>query len=96
MNFDTHMVRDQTHDPLSVGGRNTAAGVLKSTRQPIDPKSSIGIEHHLDDAGVFEVTGDGRTKGGAQHARAAGEGFGSKRNIVHMRALDDASFSLKR
>jgi hypothetical protein len=58
--------------------------------------SSSGIEHHLDDAGVFEITGDGHSKRRAQHTRTTSEGFGSKRNIVHVRALDDASSSMKR
>ena len=56
-------------------GRDPAAGVLKPARQPVDPEPAIGIEHHLDDAGVFEIAGDRGAKRGAQHARAAGEGF---------------------
>ena len=57
--------------------RSASAGAI---RQPVDPKPAIGIEHHLDDARVFEIAGDRRPERSAQHARAAGEGFGSKRN----------------
>ena len=75
MDLDADMVGDEPHDALGVGGRDAAAGVLKPARQPVDPEPAIGIEHHLDDAGVFEIAGDRGAKRGAQHARAAGEGF---------------------
>ncbi len=32
---------------------------------PVDPESTVGIEHHLDDRRVFEERSDRRTKRGA-------------------------------
>ena len=52
-------------------GDRPLAGVGQAVRQPVDPEPAIGIEHHLDDGGVFEPCGDGRPKRRAQHARAA-------------------------
>ena len=75
MNFDAYMVRDQAHDAFGVRWRDPAAGVFEAARQSVDPQSTIGVQHHLDDAGVFEVARDRRPKRGAQHARAAGESF---------------------
>ena len=59
-------------------GDDAAAGVLEPAGQPVDPEPAVGVEHHLDDAGIFEVAGDGRPERRAQHARAPGEGFGPK------------------
>ena len=75
MDLDADMMGDEPHDALGVGRGDAATGVLKPARQPVDPEPAIGIEHHLDDAGVFEIAGDRGAKRGAQHARAAGEGF---------------------
>ena len=80
MHLDADMMRDEANDALGVGWRDAAAGVLQAARQPIDPEPAVRIEHHLDDAGVFEIAGDRGSERGAQHARAAGEGFGSKGN----------------
>ena len=86
MHFDADMMGDEADDPLGVGGRNAAAGVFQSARQPVDPEPAIGIEHHLDDAGVFEIAGDRRSQRGAQHARAAGEGLGPEGRLSTLRA----------
>jgi hypothetical protein len=32
MHFGAHMVHDETHDALSIGGRQTFAGIGKTTR----------------------------------------------------------------
>jgi len=32
MHFGAYMVRDETHDALSIGGRQTFAGIGKTTR----------------------------------------------------------------
>jgi hypothetical protein len=75
MDLDADMVGDQPHDPFGVGGRDPAARIFKPARKPIDPEPAVGIEHHLDDAGVFQICRDRRPERGAQHARATGEGF---------------------
>ena len=75
MDLDTDMMGDEPDDALGIGWGDPATGVLKPARQPVNPKPAIGIEHHLDDAGIFEIAGDRGAKRRAQHARAAGEGF---------------------
>ena len=55
MHFDADMMRDEAHDPLGIGRRDAVAGILKAARQPVDPEPAVGIEHHLDDAGIFEM-----------------------------------------
>ena len=83
MHLDADVMRNKANDAFRVGGRDTAAGIFEATRQPIDPQPTVGIEHHLDDAGVFQIGGDGRAERGAQHARAAGESFRPKRDRRH-------------
>ncbi len=61
--------------PTSVGWRHPAASIFKPTRQTVDPEAAVGIEHHFDDARVFEVARDRRSERGAQHARTASERF---------------------
>ncbi len=53
MHFDADMVGNEPNDPLRIGRRHAAAGILNPARQPIDPEAAIGIEHDLDDAGIF-------------------------------------------
>jgi hypothetical protein len=95
MDFDADMVRDQAHYPFGVGWRDAAARILKAARQPVDPEPAVGVEHYLDDAGVFEISGDRRPKRRAQHARATGECFGPKRDRLHInpreRRLNEAA-----
>jgi hypothetical protein len=83
MDLDADMMGDEPHDPLGVGRRNAAAGVLEAAGQPVDPNPAVGIEHHLDDARIFEIAGDRRSERGAQHPHAAGEGFGSEGDRRH-------------
>src|SRR6185437_1509050 len=83
VNFDAHMMRDQAHDAFGVCRRDAAAGIFEAPRQTIDPQATVGIEHHLDDARIFQVGGDRRPERGAQHARAAGESFRSEGNCGH-------------
>jgi hypothetical protein len=78
MDLDADMVSDQPDDPLRVGRRDAAAGVLEPARQPVDPKPAVRVEHHLDNAGVLEVARNGRPERRAQHARAPGKSFGPK------------------
>ena len=79
MDLGADMVGDEADDPLAIGGGRGTPGVLQPARQPVDPEPAVGIEHHLDDAGVFEKAGDRGTKRRAQHARAARESLGSER-----------------
>ncbi len=58
MYLDADMMGDEPDDPLGIGGYDPAAGVLQPARQPVDPQPAVGIEHHLDDARVFETAGD--------------------------------------
>ncbi len=84
MHLGADMVGDQADDALGVGGCDPVSGVFQPARQTVDPKPAVGIEHDLDDAGIFEIGGDGRTERGAQHPRAAGESFGTKRRSIHI------------
>ena len=74
MHLYADMVCDEPHNPLGVGRGHPAARIFQPTRQPVDPEPAVGIEHHFDDARVFEVARDCRPERGAQHARAAGKG----------------------
>ena len=84
MDLDTDMMRNETHDALGVCRGDATASLLEAARQPVDPQPTIGIEHYLDDAGVFEIGGNRRPERSAQHARAAGESFRSKGDCRHM------------
>ena len=91
MHFDADMMGDEPDDALGVGGRDAAAGVFQSPRQPVDPEPAVGVEHHLDNGGVFEVASDRRSERGAQHARAAGEGLGLEGSCRHYEPRKRAS-----
>ncbi len=53
VDFDADVVGDQTHDAFGVGGRDPTPRVFQPARKPINPEPAVGIEHHLDNAGVF-------------------------------------------
>jgi hypothetical protein len=53
----------------SAGDRRSRIG--QAFRQPVDPEPPVGVEHHLDDFGVFQKPGDGGAERGTQHARPA-------------------------
>ena len=65
--------------------RQALARIGQSARQPVDPEPAVGVEHHLDDRGVFEKAGDRRPERGAQHARAARDRFGLEGMNRHVR-----------
>ena len=69
------MVRDEPDDPFSVSRSNPRAGVLKAARKAVDPEPPIRVQHHLDDAGVLQMTCDQGAERGTQHARPPGDGF---------------------
>ena len=83
MDLHADVMGDQSDNALGVVRRDAAASVFESPRQPVDPKATIGVEHYLDDARVFQIAGDGRAECGAQHARAAGEDFRPERDRRH-------------
>ena len=83
MHLDADMVRNEAHDPLGVRRGNPATGVLEPAGKAIDPEMTVRIEHDLDDAGIFQIAGDRWSEGGAQHARAAQESFGSEGERCH-------------
>jgi hypothetical protein len=72
MNLGADMVRDKPQDAFPIARRQTLSGIEKSTREPIDPEPTVGVEHDLNDRGVFEPERDRRPKRGAQHARTTG------------------------
>ena len=80
MDFDSDMMGDEADNAFGIGRCRAAAGVFKPPGEAIDPEAAVGVEHHLDDAGVFEKTRDGRTERRTQHAGTAQEGLGSGRD----------------
>ena len=78
MDLGTHMMGNEADDPFGVGRRDLEPVSSRPPEQPVDPEPSIRVEHDLDDARVFEVSGDQGAERRAQHARASGDGFGSK------------------
>jgi hypothetical protein len=83
MDLDADVISDEPHDALRIGRHDAEASVVEAARQPVDPESTIGIEHHLDDARIFEIAGNRWPQRGARHPRAAGESFGSEGNRRH-------------
>ena len=75
MDLGTDMMGDQANDALGVGRRDPVAGILEAAGKAVDPEPAVGIEHDLDDARIFQMSGDQRAERGAQHARAARDGF---------------------
>jgi hypothetical protein len=75
MHLGTDVMRDETDDSFAIGGCKPLAGVDQPFCQTIDPETAIGIEHHLDDARIFEPCGDRRPECSAQHPRAARDRF---------------------
>jgi hypothetical protein len=75
MNLGADMMGDETDDPLAVWRRQQLTRIGKPFGKPVDPEPPIGIEHHLDDRGIFQKAGDRRPEGRAQHAGTAKERF---------------------
>jgi hypothetical protein len=71
MTLDTDMVRDQPDDAFAVCGGQHLAGIANPLAEPIEPKSAVRVQHHLDDGGVVEPGCDRRSQRRAQHPRAA-------------------------
>ena len=75
MHLGADMMRDQSHDALAIGRDQHVVGGDKTFAQPVDPEPAIGIQHHFDDGGVFEVAGDRGAERCAQHARTTRQSF---------------------
>ena len=71
MNFNANMVGDEANDTLAVRCAQRLTAIGQPLGKSVDPEPPIGVEHHLDDRGVFQERGDRGAKGGAQHARTA-------------------------
>ena len=76
MDLRADMVRNQTDDALAVSGGELYARISEAVAQPVDPKTSVRIEHHLDNRRVFEPCGDVGPQRRSEHACATGERFG--------------------
>lgn len=68
MDLGADMVRDESHDPFAICGRQLLACIRQAFGQPVDPEPAVRIEHHLDDRRIFQKPRDGRSKGCAQYA----------------------------
>jgi hypothetical protein len=75
VNLGADVVRHQADDPLAVLWPEALAGILQPAGQAVDPEPPVGVQHHFDDAGVFQPAGDRWPKGGPQHPGAARPGF---------------------
>ena len=80
MDLDPDMMGDEANNPFGIGRCRAAAGIFKAAGQAIDPEAAVRVQHHLDDAGVFEKAGNRRAECGAQHPSAAQESLGSGGN----------------
>lgn len=96
MHFGADVMRDEADDALAVRGPEHRAGIGQSFRQAVDPQPPVRVEHHLDDGGIFQESGDVRPKRRAQHAGTARDRFRSEGCFPHLRyvvaAADHSSF----
>ena len=58
MNLGSDMMRHQADDPLAIGSAHPASRIGDPGSEPIDPQPTIGIEHDLDDRGIFKPSGN--------------------------------------
>ena len=71
MNLGSDMMRHQPDDPLAIGSAHPAPRIGDPGAEPVDPQPPVGIEHDLDDRGIFKPSGNLRPERSAQHARSA-------------------------
>src|SRR5947208_250105 len=83
MNLSADVMGNEPHDALAVGCSETLSGIRQPSRQPIDPEPAIGIEHDLDDPGVFEPGRYRRSERSTQHACTTGYRLGLKGTNCH-------------
>jgi hypothetical protein len=81
------MVSYETHDPLAAGSRQALAGISQASRKPVDPEATVGIEHDLDDGGIFEPPGDRRSQASTFSARSREASGTGTRNITFVTAM---------
>lgn len=79
MHLRANMVCDKADDALAVGEGETAAGVGEAFRETVDPETTVGVQHHLDDGGVLEPCRDAGAEGCAQHPRTTRGRLGLER-----------------
>ncbi len=53
MYLGADMMRDHANDAFAIGGRKVLACISETFCQTVDPEPPVGVEHHLDDRGVF-------------------------------------------
>jgi hypothetical protein len=70
MDLRANMVSDESNDPFAIGSGEILTRIAQPAGQPVDPQPAIRIEHHLNNGGIFEPRGYGRSERGAQHTRA--------------------------
>jgi len=85
VDFGTDIVRNQSDKALPVRRKHHFSGICQTTRQPVDPQSTVGVEHYLDDGRIFEKACDSSTKRGAKHARTARNRFRLNGMMCHRR-----------
>jgi hypothetical protein len=85
MDLGADMMRDEADNALSVRGGEALARVRQPIRQSVDPEPPVGVQHNLDDSGVFEEAGDRRSERRAQHARATRHRLGLEGMNRHLR-----------
>lgn len=85
MHFGTDVMRHQPNNAFPVSSREALSRVRQAARQPINPQPAIGVEHHLDDRGVLQISRNGGAERAAEHARAARDRLCLSRMNCHCR-----------
>lgn len=71
MDFRANMMGDEADDPFPVIGGEYYSCIAKPFAEPVDPKTTAGIEHHFDDSVFVEPGRDVEAKRRAEHAGTA-------------------------
>ena len=82
-----HVGGDEADDAFGLRGANARAGVDAAGADRVEPETAVGVEHHLDDGGIGQGSGDHGSERGPQHLPAARIGFLSEgHQISHDRS----------
>ena len=65
MDLRADMMGDEADDPLAILRRQAFTRIGQAFGEAVDPQPPIRVQHHLDDACVFEKAADGGTERGA-------------------------------